>query len=82
MRGRCHPAGWFNLLGQVAVTAAIAFTLTNHLAAMVLLGGGGLGSGYQFTSAQLLGVYGGVPWQPCSLTAPLTGPQQCLESLS
>ena len=41
------------------MTAAIAFTLTNHLAAMVLLGGGGLGSGYQFTSAQLLGVYGG-----------------------
>lgn len=51
--------GWFNLLGQVAVTASIVFTLTNHLASMILLGGGGAGVGYTLSQGQLLGVYGG-----------------------
>ena len=47
-------AGWFSLLGQVAITGAIAFTLLNHLAAMVLLG-----SGFVFTQGHLLGIYAG-----------------------
>ncbi|KAK9915256.1 hypothetical protein WJX75_006770 [Coccomyxa subellipsoidea] len=44
--------GWFNLLGQAAVTAGIDFTLANHLAAMWLLA-----SGKVFTQGELLGTY-------------------------
>ena len=53
-------AGWFNLLGQVAVTAAIVYTLANHLAAMIVLGTGGAGTGGRIiTQEQLLGIYAG-----------------------
>jgi len=45
-------AGWFNLLGQAAVTAGIDFTLANHLAAMWLLA-----DGHVFTQNELLATY-------------------------
>lgn len=45
-------AGWFNLLGQAAVTAAIDYTVANHIAAMWLLA-----NGHVFTLPQLLGTY-------------------------
>jgi len=52
--------GWFNLLGQVAVTAAIEYTLANHLSAMIVLGTGGAGTGGKvITQGQLLGIYAG-----------------------
>ncbi|BDA43078.1 Amino-acid permease BAT1 [Coccomyxa sp. Obi] len=44
--------GWFNLLGQAAVTAAIDYTVANHIAAMWLLA-----NGHVFTQPQLLGAY-------------------------
>ena len=34
--------GWFNLLGQVAVTAGIDFTLASFLATIITLGTGGV----------------------------------------
>eukprot|EP00891_Asterochloris_glomerata_P002201 jgi/Astpho2/2201/Aster-03190 len=46
--------GYFNLLGQVAVTAAIEYTFANHVSAMVLLSTGGA---TVFSQGQLLGVY-------------------------
>ena len=53
-------SGWFNLLGQVAVTAAIEYTLANHLSAMIVLGTGGVGTGGKvITQGQLLGIYAG-----------------------
>lgn len=53
-------SGWFNLLGQVAVTAAIEYTLANHLSAMIVLGTGGAGTGGKIiTQGQLLGIYAG-----------------------
>ncbi|DBB05374.1 TPA: hypothetical protein ACH3X3_010590 [Trebouxia sp. C0006] len=53
--------GWFNLLGQVAVTAAIEYTLANHLSAMIVLGTGGAGTGGKvITQGQLLGIYAGI----------------------
>lgn len=57
---RCVCAGWYNLLGQVAVTASIEFTLANHLVAMIVLATGGAGTGgHVFTQGQLLGIYAG-----------------------
>jgi len=57
---RCILTGWFNLLGQVAVTAAIEYTLANHLSAMIVLGTGGAGTGGKIiTQGQLLGIYAG-----------------------
>lgn len=54
-------AGWYNLLGQVAVTASIEFTLANHLVSMIVLGTGGAGTGgHVFTQGQLLGIYAGL----------------------
>jgi hypothetical protein len=47
-------AGWFNLLGQVAITAGIDFSLTNHIAAMWVLS-----NGYILSQKELLAVYGG-----------------------
>ena len=56
----CTGSGWFNLLGQVAVTAAIEYTLANHLSAMIVLGTGGAGTGGKvITQGQLLGIYAG-----------------------
>lgn len=54
--------GWFNLLGQAAVTAGIDFTLANHLAAMWLLA-----SGKVFTQGELLGTYAGVTSEKSTL---------------
>lgn len=48
-------AGWFNLLGQVAITAGIDFSLTNHIACMWALS-----NGHILTQKELLAVYGGV----------------------
>ncbi|KAK9918140.1 hypothetical protein WJX75_001594 [Coccomyxa subellipsoidea] len=45
--------GWFNLLGQVAITAGIDFSLTNHIACMWALG-----NGHILTQKELLAVYG------------------------
>ena len=53
-------AGWFNLLGQVAVTAAIEYSLASHLACMIVLGTGGADNGgHIVTQKQLLGIYAG-----------------------
>ena len=52
-------AGWFNLLGQIAITASIVFSMANHVAAMILLATGGAGTGYVLTEPQLLAVYAG-----------------------
>lgn len=42
------------------MTAAIEYTLANHLAAMIVLGTGGAGSGGKIvTQGQLLGIYAG-----------------------
>eukprot|EP00887_Chlorella_sp_A99_P005312 scaffold1.g5312.t1 len=54
--------GWFNLLGQVAVTAGIDFTLANFLATIISLGTGGAQdeNAWVATQGQLLGIYAGV----------------------
>ncbi|CAK0780294.1 hypothetical protein CVIRNUC_005001 [Coccomyxa viridis] len=44
--------GWFNLLGQAAVTAGIDFALASHISAMWVLS-----NGYILTQSQLLLVY-------------------------
>ena len=45
-------AGWFNLLGQAAVTAGIDFALASHISAMWVLS-----NGYILSQSQLLLVY-------------------------
>jgi hypothetical protein len=45
--------GWFNLLGQVAVTSGIDFIFANHLAGMCALS-----TGIYLTQPQLLATYG------------------------
>lgn len=62
-------AGWFNLLGQAAVTAGIDFTLANHLAAMWLLS-----SGKVFTQGELLATYAGAA-QASPSTAKIPKPE-------
>ena len=58
--------GWFNLLGQVAVTAAIEYSLANHLACMIVLGTGGADNGgHVVTQGQLLGIYAGKTMNTC-----------------
>ena len=58
--------GWFNLLGLVAVTAAIEYSLANHLACMIVLGTGGAGNGgHVVTKGQLLGIYAGKTAMAC-----------------
>ncbi|KAK9806414.1 hypothetical protein WJX73_003539 [Symbiochloris irregularis] len=52
--------GWFNLVGQVAITSSIVFSLATHLASMLLLSTGGAGTGIELTDAQFLGVYTGI----------------------
>ncbi|PSC69717.1 amino-acid permease [Micractinium conductrix] len=50
--------GWFNLLGQVAVTAGIDYTFASFLCTIIMLGTGGAnGGGWVATQGQLLGVY-------------------------
>ena len=49
-------AGWFNLLGQAAVTAGIDFALASHISAMWVLS-----NGYILTQSQLLLVYFSTP---------------------
>ncbi|KAI7839985.1 hypothetical protein COHA_006306 [Chlorella ohadii] len=50
--------GWFNLLGQWAVTAGIDFTLASFLSTIILCGTGGAnGGGWVATQPQLLGIY-------------------------
>lgn len=61
--GSPHCAGWFNLLGQVAITAGIDFSLTNHIACMWALS-----NGHILTQRELLAVYGGEQCFPCILT--------------
>ncbi|KAK9801877.1 hypothetical protein WJX73_006005 [Symbiochloris irregularis] len=52
---------WFNLLGQIALTSVIAYTMANQIASMVLLGtGGALAGGHVVTNAQLLGIYAAI----------------------
>lgn len=52
--------GYFNLLGQVAVTAGIDFTFASFLSTIITLGTGGAnGGGWVPTQAQLLGIYAG-----------------------
>ena len=64
-------AGWFNLLGQVAVTAAIEYSLANHLACMIVLGTGGADNGgHIVTQGQLLGIYAGQFASVLSATVP------------
>ena len=54
-------AGWFNLLGQIALTSVIAYTMANQVASMVLLGtGGALAGGHVISPAELLGIYAGM----------------------
>ncbi len=56
----CAHAGWFNLLGQAALTSVIAYTQANQMANMILLGtGGALSGGYAVTNAELLGIFAG-----------------------
>ena len=45
-------AGWLNVLGQFAATAAIGALLANHIANMWLLG-----NGHTFSSVELLLTY-------------------------
>ncbi|KAK9865548.1 hypothetical protein WJX84_006827 [Apatococcus fuscideae] len=53
--------GWFNLLGQAALTSVIAYTQANQIANMILLGtGGALAGGYAVTNAQLLGIFAAI----------------------
>ena len=59
-------AGWFNLLGQAAVTAGIDFALASHISAMWVLS-----NGYILTQSQLLLVYFSAPLPHCHL---LMGP--------
>lgn len=52
-----HPlqvTGWFNLLGQWAVTAGIDFTLASFLSTIILCGTGGAnGGGWVATQPQV-----------------------------
>ena len=50
----CAVPGWFNLLGQVAITAGIDFTVANHVAAMIALS-----NGHICSQQELLLIYGG-----------------------
>ncbi len=45
-------AGWFNLLGQAAVTAGIDFALASHIQGMWVLS-----NGYVLSQKELLAVY-------------------------
>ena len=45
-------AGWFNLLGQAAVTAGIDFALASHIQGMWVLA-----NGYVLSQKELLAVY-------------------------
>ena len=47
-------AGWFNILGQITITAGIDFAFTNQLAGMWVLS-----NGHILTQGQLLAVYTG-----------------------
>jgi hypothetical protein len=47
--------GWFNLLGQVAVTAGIDFTMASFLATIIQLGTGGANSELQLQLPRLPG---------------------------
>ncbi len=49
-------AGWFNLLGQAAVTAGIDFALAAHIQGMWVLA-----NGYVLSQKELLAVYAGEP---------------------
>ncbi|EFN58316.1 hypothetical protein CHLNCDRAFT_142334, partial [Chlorella variabilis] len=53
--------GWFNLLGQMAVTAGIDFTFAAFLSTIITLGTGGVNGEDPFvaTQSQLLGIYAG-----------------------
>lgn len=54
-------AGWFNLLGQVACTAGVAYTTAILVADFVLLATGtAQGGGYVSSQKILLAIYGGV----------------------
>ena len=50
--GACCCAGWFNLLGQAAVTAGIDFALASHIQGMWVLS-----NGYVLSQKELLAVY-------------------------
>ncbi len=51
VRAQCC-AGWFNLLGQAAVTAGIDFALASHIQGMWVLS-----NGYVLSQKELLAVY-------------------------
>ena len=55
-------AGWFNLLGQVSITAGIDFALTNQIGAMWVLS-----NDYILTQGQLLAIYTGAASHPLPL---------------
>lgn len=55
-----HPSGYFNLLGQAALTAGVEFSLASFIAATVQMCTGADGPGAVIlTNTQLLGVYAG-----------------------
>ena len=56
VRAQCC-AGWFNLLGQAAVTAGIDFALASHIQGMWVLS-----NGYVLSQKELLAVYASKPW--------------------
>ena len=65
-------AGWFNLLGQAAVTAGIDFALASHISAMWVLS-----NGYILTQSQLLLVYFSEP-SPHSIQLMDALPHACM----
>ncbi|KAJ0971588.1 hypothetical protein J5N97_019547 [Dioscorea zingiberensis] len=53
--------GWFNIVGQWAVTTSIDFSLAQLIQVIILLSTGGKnGGGYQASKYEVLGIHGGV----------------------
>ncbi|XP_039123101.1 amino-acid permease BAT1 homolog isoform X2 [Dioscorea cayenensis subsp. rotundata] len=53
--------GWFNIVGQWAITTSIDFSLAQLIQVIILLSTGGKnGGGYQASKYEVLGIHGGV----------------------
>lgn len=53
--------GWFNLLGQLAITAGVSFTCTTFIGAFISIASGGANNGgIVLDTKQMLGVYAGL----------------------
>ncbi|KAK9276930.1 hypothetical protein L1049_006468 [Liquidambar formosana] len=57
----CWITGWFNIVGQWAVTTSIDFSLAELIQVIILLGTGGKnGGGYEASKYVVIGLHGGI----------------------